>query len=390
MRIALVTETYPPEVNGVAMTLQRLCYGLADRKHMIQVIRPRQKQWDVQRIENGIEELPLPGLPLPGYDGLHFGLPAIGTLVENWRSRRPDVVHVATEGPLGWSGIRAAKRLGIPLASSFHTNFHSYGKHYGFGPLQQIALWYLRYIHNATKCTLAPSKDVMDALEKDGFQNVGLLGRGVDTRLFSPAKRDPALRREWGADEQTPVAIYVGRVASEKNIPLTIKAWQTMKGILPSLKLVLVGDGPETRALKHAHPDVIFAGMQRGEALAKHYASGDCFLFASTTETFGNVVTEAMASGLVVLAYDYAAPRQYIKDWENGVKARFDDSDNFLSTARELVTRQPEWNVMRLNARQTALSISWDAVVDSLESRYRKLANKELPTGAALHPSVAG
>ena len=125
MRIALVTETYPPEVNGVAMTLQRLCYGLADRKHMIQVIRPRQKQWDVQRIENGIEELPLPGLPLPGYDGLHFGLPAIGTLVENWRSRRPDVVHVATEGPLGWSGIRAAKRLGIPLASSFHTNFHT-------------------------------------------------------------------------------------------------------------------------------------------------------------------------------------------------------------------------------------------------------------------------
>lgn len=376
MRIALVTETYPPEVNGVAMTLQRLCLGLAARKHTIQVVRPRQEKWDTQRVDDGIEEVPLPGLPLPGYSGLHFGLPAIGALVEKWRSRRPDIVHVATEGPLGWSAIRAARKLSIPLTSSFHTNFHTYGQHYGFGVLQRVALRYLRYIHNATTCTLVPSADVMAALEKDGFQNLGLLGRGVDTHLFAPTKRDPALRREWGADEQTPVAIYVGRVASEKNIPLTIKAWQEMKAHLPNLRLVFVGDGPEARALKHAHPDIIFSGMQKGKELARHYASGDCFLFGSTTETFGNVITEAMASGLVVLAYDYAAPKQYIRSWQNGVTVPFADSTAYLSTARELATRQAEWNTLRKNARQTAISISWDTVVDSLETRYLKLVEK--------------
>lgn len=375
MRVALVTETYPPEVNGVAMTLERLVRGLAERGHGLQVIRPRQKRWDIPRLENGIEEWPVPGLPLPGYHSLRFGMPAYGKLMTNWQGKRPDIVHVATEGPLGWSAIRAARELELPISSSFHTNFHSYGQHYGFGPLRRLALSYLRFIHNQTQLTLAPSPELARDLAKSGFHNTGVLSRGVDTRQFNPAFRDPALRREWGADEQTPVAIYVGRLAGEKNIPLTVAAFKTMQEILPHMKMVIVGDGPELRNLKLLHPDFIYAGVQRGKNLAQFYASGDVFLFASKTETFGNVVTEAMASGLVVLSFDYAAAKQYIRAGENGVSVPFGDEQAFLAAARTLAKAVSGWNTMRIAARKTALSISWDSVIDHFEASLRKLTD---------------
>ncbi|MDX2111545.1 MAG: glycosyltransferase family 1 protein [Verrucomicrobiota bacterium] len=387
MRIALVTETYPPEVNGVAMTLQRLTQGLARRGHQLHVIRPRQTRVDVTRTHDGVEEIPMPGLPLPGYQGLHFGLPAKGRLLQEWRTLRPDIVHIATEGPLGWSAIRAARKLRIPLVSSFHTNFHSYGQHYGFGLLQRVALGYLRYIHNQTLATLAPSQDVIQALTADGFREVGLLGRGVDTELFNPNLRDPILRREWGANEQTPVALYVGRIAGEKNLPLTITAFETMRQLRPDMRMVFVGDGPELRKLKSLYPDYHYAGMRRGEELARHYASGDVFLFASMTETFGNVVTEAMASGLLVLAYDYAAPKQYIANGKNGVLVPFGDGGAYTHAARLLARDTSDWGRLRTAARQTAYDIGWANAVLGLEKRYEQL----VATGSALHgarPSV--
>ena len=363
MKIALVTETYPPEINGVAMTLSRLVDGLLRLGHEMDVVRPRQGRDDSAARGERLAEWLAPGGPLPGYEGLHFGLPSKRGLVRRWRRHRPDVVHVATEGPLGWSAVRAARALGIPVVSSFHTNFHSYGKHYGYGMFIRVALGWLRHVHNLTRRTFVPSRDLLTTLEADGFRNLRILSRGVDTQLFDPARRNQALRTSWGVDDSTPVAIYVGRLAGEKNIPLTIEAFLAMRELVPELRLVLVGDGPERKRLEREHPEFHFAGLRRGEDLAAHYASGDVFLFASVTETFGNVVTEAMASGLAVLAYDYAAPQQYIINGRNGVKVPYDDGRAFLEAARQLARNRSAWPQLRREARETTLTISWDTVI---------------------------
>ena len=365
MRIALVTETYPPEVNGVAMTLEHLVQGLAARGCEVEVVRPRQSKSDAPSEHGGVAERLCMGLPLPGYKGLHFGVVRPGALARSWKKWKPDLVHVATEGPLGWAALRAARQLRIPAVSSYHTNFHSYGAHYGYGTLVRTSLAWLRHIHNSTLLTFAPSADVVTTLTAERFANVRLMGRGVDTHLFSPERRSDALRAGWGAGPDTPVAMYVGRIAGEKNIPLAIEAMLALRRRLPQLRIVLVGDGPLRAKLQTEHPDFVFAGMRRGEDLAAHYASADLFVFASVTETFGNVVTEAMASGLAVLSYEYAAPGKYLKGTGAGVLATFGDAPAFLAAADEMARRAALWREMGREARSIALGISWDSVVDS-------------------------
>jgi glycosyltransferase involved in cell wall biosynthesis len=223
----------------------------------------------------------------------------------------------------------------------------------------------LKGFHNKTRLTLVPSEDLRRDLKADGFKNLKIMGRGVDTELFSPLKRDPELRASWGVTETQPVMIYVGRLAGEKNIPLAVKAYEQVLRICPNMKFVLVGDGPERTSISQAHPELIFAGMQRGEDLAKYYASGDAFLFPSTTETFGNVFTEAMASGLAVLGYNYAAPGKYIEHGKNGWLAPFDDSEAFLEQSRQIFSDLKSWDEVRKNARFTSESLSWDTILQN-------------------------
>lgn len=370
MRYELVTETFPPEVNGVAMTLRRLMKGIAKRGHQVAVIRPNQGKQDkpgqsTESDPESFDEVLMPGGPLPGYAGLHFGWPAYFKLKRRWSAQRPDLIHVATEGPIGITAVWAARKLGIPCTSSFHTNFHSYGDHYGYGFFKSIALGYLRYVHNQTLATFPPSTDLIDTLTQDGFNNLHLLGRGVDTTLFNPFRRDPDLRRSWGiTDDKQPIAIYVGRIAGEKNIPLVVDTYVSLKKEHPELKLVVVGDGPEKKRLQQQHPEIIFPGLKQGEELARHYASGDLFLFASITETFGNVVTEALASGLVAITYDYAAGQRYIKHGENGYLAKFDNAGDFLKISQQAMNEQTRWADIRTAAHDTAKALSWDNVID--------------------------
>jgi glycosyltransferase involved in cell wall biosynthesis len=383
MNIALVTETFPPEINGVSMTLERLVAGLARRGHAVSVIRPRRPDL-VPRGDS--RELAVPGLPLPRYPELRFGLPAPRRLRREWTERRPDVVHVATEGPLGFSAIGAARRLGIPVISSFHTNFHSYGDHYGYGLLERVALGYLRAVHNRTQRTFVPTAAVRDALSAAGFRNVDVLGRGVDTERFAPGHRDTALRASWGVAEATPVALHVGRLAPEKNIPVVAASYEAMRDVRPDVKLVLVGDGPARGQLERRYPDAVFAGMRTGADLARHYASGDVFLFPSITETFGNVVTEALASGLAVLAYDYAAAGQHIRSGVDGVTVPFDDSAAFIAAARGLIECRERWPALREAARTTACGLSWDYVVGRFEGALAAAAGLAAPPLHAAGP----
>ena len=169
------------------------------------------------------------GLPLPGYKGTHVGLPARGLLHGCWTQHRPDVVYVATEGPLGWSAVRTARRLRIPVFSGFHTNFHSYSRHYRLGWLQPLIFRYLCRFHNRTRGTLVPNVDLRDHLQAVGLKNVSVLGRGVDSQLFTPERRCAALRRTWGVAENDLAVLYVGRVAPEKNLGLAVAAYRVMQ-----------------------------------------------------------------------------------------------------------------------------------------------------------------
>jgi len=361
MKLCIVTETYPPEVNGVAMTLHRISNELRLQGHSVRIIRPRQAS-EAQNARYD-DTLIVPGLPLPGYDGLRFGLPCSHKLRTHWTAERPDIIYAATEGPLGQSAIKAAAQLGIPIVSGFHTNFHEYMKHYKLPILEKMMRGFLRKTHNKTRRTFVPSQDVIARLAAMGIEGTRLLGRGVDTRCFHPKKRDIALRQRWGVDDGGIVALFVSRLAAEKNIPLAAKAFEQIKQRHPRVACVFVGDGPERPKLEKAHPDYIFAGMQTGEDLARHYASADLFVFPSVTETFGNVVTEAMASGLITLAYDYAAPGRYIEDGINGFLAPFDDSPAFLQAADRALEQQANWPAIRAAARTIAEGLGWAGIV---------------------------
>jgi glycosyltransferase involved in cell wall biosynthesis len=367
LRIAVVTETYPPEVNGVARTIGVMVDGLRARGHSIELVRPRQRPDDVAVVADRLETRLARGFPLPRYPELRMGLPAKRTLLGAWRARRPDVVQVVTEGPLGSSAIAAARQLGIPVVSEYHTNFHAYSRHYGLGPLADLVAAYLRRLHNRAECTLVPTREMRERLGAAGYRELAVVGRGVDLDLFGPRRRSAALRASWGAGEHDVVALHVGRLAPEKNLDLLVESARAMRAVTPRLRVVIVGGGPAAGALRAAERDLVFAGMRSGEALAAHYASADVFLFPSETETFGNVVTEAMASALAVVAFDYAAARQHLKHRESGMLAPFGHAAPFVEFGQELAADPRLRSRVRAGAHASAQRLTWGQVLEDLE-----------------------
>jgi UDP-2,3-diacylglucosamine pyrophosphatase LpxH/glycosyltransferase involved in cell wall biosynthesis len=365
MKIDIVTDTFAPDVNGVAMTLGRLTDGLRKRDHRVHVIRTGDGRDD---------ETIAASIPLPGYREVRIGLPASLMLRLRWMKRRPDAIYVATESPLGKSAVKAAKTLGIPVMTGFHTNFHEYMKRYSLGSFQPMVMAYLKRFHDRADCTLAPSRELVENLRAEGFVNVHLMGRGVDTEWFCPSKRCEDLRSFWGASASSPVAIVVGRIAAEKNLELAMQCFTEMRDSVPDLQCVMIGDGPLRERLSARHPWVRFSGVQTGEDLARHYASADILLFPSETETFGNVVLEAMASGLTTVAYDYAAAADFIKHGENGLKAPKGDDAGFRKQAIAALGIGRN-HALRAAAREIALTQGWSYVVDKFEGHLREISS---------------
>ncbi|MBI5717517.1 MAG: glycosyltransferase family 1 protein [Burkholderiales bacterium] len=374
LRIAVVTETYPPEVNGVALTLARVVRSLAARGHEVTLVRPRQAG-DAERdfvVDAHLAQHLVSGLPIPRYPHLRMGLPAGALLQRLWTTRRPDVVHVATEGPLGWSAVRAARRLAIPVTSDFRTNFHAYAGHYGAAWLRRPMLGYLRAFHNRTAATTVPTEALRRQLQGDGFHNLAVVSRGVDVGHFDPALRSLELRRRWQAEATDPVVLYVGRLAAEKNLDLLVRSMQAIRAAHPRARLVLVGDGPLREALQAQLPQAVFAGQRHGAELAAHYASADLFLFPSLTETFGNVVVEAMASGLAVVAFDCAAAAQLIEPGRSGELVACDNEAQFERSAIALAGSRATREALGRQARRRATAYGWDTVLGSFEAVLRR------------------
>ena len=291
-------------------------------------------------------------------------------MLAHWRRLRPDLIHIVTEGPLGYSALRAARRLGIPVSTSFHTHFHNYSRHYHLGWLAAPIMAYLRHFHNQGVQTLVPTVELAEQLQSLGFLRTQVLARGVDTRLFSPHRRDLVLRQRWGATSETPVALYVGRLAAEKNLELAITAFRSIRQAQPATRLVLVGDGPLAARLHARHPEFVYCGMRQGEDLATHYASADLFLFPSLTETFGNVVLEALASGLAVAAFDYATARAHVEPGRGGLLAPFDEAEAFVEAATALARDFGALRHMGQTARQAMLRLDSERVYDRLETLF--------------------
>ncbi|MDI1249494.1 MAG: glycosyltransferase family 1 protein [Lacunisphaera sp.] len=391
MHLVLVTETYAPEINGVAMTLGRLVDGLAQRGHVLTIVRPRQRHESprysvTQRL--ACRQVRLPGVPIPGYPQLRLGLPASRRLRKLWNLSRPDLVHVATEGPLGASAIATARKLGIPVTSSFHTNFDQYTRDYRIGWFQPVVAAWLRRIHNRTLRTFVPTHDLRARLATAGYRNLRMLSRGVDAALFNPTRRDEALRAAWGVGPGELAVIHVGRLAAEKNYPLLFRAFDAIKAVQPKARLVIVGDGPLLSACQRERPDAVFTGFYTGVNLARHYASGDIYLHTSVTETFGNVVTEALASGLAVAAYDYAAAHEFIRPEENGLLAPVGDETAYLAAAARLAAEPALRTRLAAAGPATVRDLTWDAIVDRFAADLQE-AGREFhagrSTGSRLH-----
>jgi glycosyltransferase involved in cell wall biosynthesis len=356
------------------MTFGVIASEMARRGHSVAVYRPWRR--DLPRPEASAEfrQVAMAGIPLPGYPQLRMGLPAGRRLRQAWTKDRPDLVHVATEGPLGLSAIRAARSLGVPVTSSYHTNFHSYAKHYGVSLFKGFAMAWLRYVHNLTQRTFAPTADMCAELSGAGFRNLVLMSRGVDTRQFQPERRSNALRSEWKAGPSDPVVIHVGRMAAEKNYPLLFRAYAAMKKANPACRFVLAGEGPLKRSLMRGHPDCVFAGFFSRDEIGRYYASADIYIHASLTETFGNVLTEAMASGLATAGFDYAAARIFIKDGETGLTAPCDDPDRLIAAAVCLATDAPLRSKLRAAGRLAVEAQSWEKVIARFEADLEVLA----------------
>jgi glycosyltransferase involved in cell wall biosynthesis len=208
-----------------------------------------------------------------------------------------------------------------------------------------------------------------------GYKNVSIMARGVDTSQFSPTNRSATLRKSWGVNNDDLVVIHVGRLAKEKNILLVLEAFDAIQKFNPKAKLVFVGDGPMREALSQACPQAIFSGSQQGQALAEHYASADLFIFPSITETFGNVVPEALASGLCVVAYDYAAAGDIIKHGNNGLLAPFNQHQDLIQTAFDAAQNSTLLNRCKKNAAASIVNFRWDSVIEELERLIYATAN---------------
>lgn len=390
LRIAFVTETFPPDVNGVATSLAQLVRGLVARNHHIQLIRPAnldglgkaENESGSETVGLGYEELLLPSIPVPTYQGQRMGWPELLALYKLWSKRRPDVVHIVTEGPLGWAALQIARALAIPISTDFRTNFHTYSEHYGLGWLKVPILGYLRHFHNSAHSTFVPTAALAGELDQQGFRNLRVVARGVDTERFSPHHRSSCLRAKWGARDSTLVLLYVGRLAAEKNLEVLIQTFEAIRLQNHEVRLVLVGHGPMAESLCTRCPEAIQAGPRSGLDLSAHYASADLFLFPSLTDTFGNVTLEALASGVPVVAFAKGAAALLVDTGVNGACVQAMDNVSFVASALKLVAPPHQLGRLGEAARERALDLSWSKVVERFERELVTLLPPAMPAGA--------
>lgn len=376
MRVTIVTETYFPQVNGVSRTLGELVRHLISRGDEVQLIHPDYGE----PIAGHGQTHAVRAVMLPFYKELFLPLPPFGGVRRAIEAFQPDIVHIATEATLGLSALRYAMKRRLLTVSSFHTNFDQYSSHYRVGWAKGTIGRYLRWFHNRTRETYVPSQATIGQLEALGFERLVLWKRGVDAATFRPdrpGRHDIRQALGWRPDD---VAIaYVSRIAVEKNVDYLAEALSIVAERRPDVRLLIVGDGPARGAFeRRLGPGAHFVGYKTGQELADHYAAADLFAFSSLTETFGNVVLEAKASGLPVVALRAGGVGETVRSGETGTLVDPSESPERMASALlSLVERPDERARMAQAARRYAESQSWDAIMGGLRDRYLALVEEK-------------
>ncbi|MGZ3384099.1 MAG: glycosyltransferase family 4 protein [Isosphaeraceae bacterium] len=369
MRVSLVTETYYPQVNGVSRTLGELVRHLTERGDLVQLIHPNYGEPagrpDVHLVRS---------VKVPFYKELYLPLPPFGSVRRAIDMFRPDVVHIATEATLGLTLLRHVLRRKMVTVSSFHTNFDQYSRHYRIGWANGTIWRYLRWFHNRTRETYVPSLTTIKGLEARGFERLVLWPRGVDGTLFRPdrpGRRQVRQALGWGPNDL--VISYVSRIAPEKNVSYLADALAIVAARRPDVRILFVGDGPTRSDLERRIGAIAsFAGYRMGAELADYYSAGDLFAFSSLTETFGNVVLEAMASGMPVAALRAGGVGDTVQPGKTGLLVEpTEPPARFAEAILALIAEPARLRVMAEAARAYALSQSWDAIMSELRQRYQ-------------------
>jgi glycosyltransferase involved in cell wall biosynthesis len=375
IRLTLVTETYFPQVNGVSRTLGQLVQHLRELGNIVQLVVPDYDASADHEPTHGVRSI-----TLPFYKELHLPLPPFGAAHRAIDRFGPDLIHIATEATLGLSVLRHALRRSIPVVSSFHTNFDQYSHHYGVGWARGTIWRYLRWFHNQTVETYVPSRATIAGLEARGFERLLLWPRGVDGDLFRPDRPGrAAVRQALGFGPDDVVIGYVGRIAVEKNVGFLADALSRVATARPGVHFLFVGDGPARPEVEQRMgPQARFVGYRSGNDLADHYAAADLFAFSSLTETFGNVVLEALASGLPVVALRAGGIGDIVQEGVTGLLLEPDATpEQFAQAVTTLVDDAPVRRRTAEAARVYALSQSWDTIMEELRTHYQRVIGQE-------------
>ena len=377
MKLALVTETYFPQVNGVSRALGQLVQYLRSNGDRVSLFHPRYPGDGADEESPGVHQHAFRSVPLPFYPDVRLPLVTPLRLRRLIAADQPDLVHVATEGSLGWSALRAALKLNLPTVTSYHTNFAQYAGSYGAGVAMPLVWRYLRWFHNAGRSTFCPTPSIAWNLRKKGFKNVVIWGRGVDCDRFNPDKRDESLRRRLGFEPQETVLVYMGRIAREKNLDVLADAFRSLHAERPDIRLLVVGDGPYLKHLQRALPQgAVFVGCKLGDELVAHVASADLMVFPSLSETFGNVVLEGMAAGLPVVGFDAPGPRDIIQDGITGRVVYDMSAADLARIVREVLDVPGLLREMGHRALIYARGQSWDQVNSVVRNTYGEVLEK--------------
>ncbi len=377
MRVAIITESFPPDVNGVAHTVLRAAEQLIQRGHHPLVIAPRPPRGTRQVGPFPYPVVRVPALPLPGYPSFRLGLPS-RKIRRALTEHGTEVVHLASPVFLGASGAFATRRLGLPFLAVYQTDLPAYARAYRLGRAGEAFAWsWLRRIHNSAGRTLAPSTVTATGLLGHGMKNVWLWGRGVDTVRFDPVKRSQRIHDELAPDGEM-IAGYVGRLATEKRVEL-------LAGVakLDGVRLVIVGAGPAEAMLRQALPTATFLGEHRGDDLAAIYASMDVFVHSGPYETFGQTLQEAAASGLPVVAPAAGGPLDLVDDGVTGYLVRPGDAAEYTEAVRTLARDPQRRRAFGEAGRKKVLGRSWSALTDELVGHYTAV----LGTGTSRQPA---
>ncbi|MBN3512756.1 glycosyltransferase family 4 protein [Mycolicibacterium nivoides] len=363
MRVAIVAESFLPNVNGVTNSVLRVIEHLRRTGHEVLVIAPDtpRGQPPADRVHDGVRVHRVPSRMFPKVTSLPLGVPRF-RMVNVLRGFDPDVVHLASPALLGWGGVHAARHLGVPTVAVFQTDVAGFAESYGVGVLSRASWAWTRRLHSKADRTLAPSTSAMENLEAHRIPRVFKWGRGVDITGFAPSARDEQLRATW-SPEGRPIVGFVGRLAPEKHV----ERLAALAG-RDDLQLVVVGDGVDRAKLRTVLPTAVFTGELHGPELAAAYASMDVFVHPGEHETFCQAVQEAMASGLPVIAPDAGGPRDLVAPYRTGLLLPVEEFESALPAAVEhLIAERSRYSVA---ARRSVLSRTWPAICDELIGHY--------------------